>query len=134
MEFWRTADGLPDWMRPFQETIEAAKKYLVSTTRQPDGWNTEALFGDPVEAVRQLKQQRGDGLYVGGVTLPLALANAGLIDEYEFVVYPMVIGRGPRLFEGLVEPLDLQLVGVTEFDSGARAERYVPRGMRGHGE
>ncbi len=134
MEFWRTATDLPAWMRPFQESISAAKKCLVSTTREPDGWNTEALSGDPVEAVRQLKQQAGEGLYVGGVTLPLALANAGLIDEYEFVVYPMVIGRGPRLFDGLTEPLELQLVGVTEFASGARAERYVPVRTSAHGE
>ncbi len=48
MEFWRTAQDLPPWMRPFQEAINAAKKYLVSSTREPDGWNTEALTGDPV--------------------------------------------------------------------------------------
>ncbi len=126
MEFWRTATDLPEWMLPFQVAITAVKKYLVSSTREPDGWNTEGLEGDPVEVVRRLKEQPGSGLYVGGVTLPLALANAGLIDEYEFVVYPMVIGRGPRLFDGLAEPLDLRLVGVTEFASGARAERYVP--------
>lgn len=126
MEFWRSAKDLPSWMRPFKESIDAAKKYLVSTTRDPDGWNTETLSGDPVEAVRKLKEQPGDGLYVGGVTLPRALADAGLIDEYEFVVYPSLVGRGPRLFEGLAEPLDLRLVGITEFASGARAERYVP--------
>lgn len=126
MEFWRTATDLPEWTLPFQVAISAAKKYLVSSTREPDGWNTETLEGDPVEAVRRLKEQPGEGLYVGGVTLPLVLANAGLIDEYEFVVYPMVIGRGPRLFEGLAVPLELRLVGVTEFASGTRAERYVP--------
>lgn len=126
MEFWRTATGLPEWMLPFQETITAARKYLVSSTRVPDGWNTELLPGDPVEAVRRLKDEPGEGLYVGGVTLPRALAEAGLIDEYEFVVYPSVVGHGPWLFEGLTAPLDLRLVGVTEFASGARAERYVP--------
>ncbi len=126
MEFWRTAEDLPPWMRSFRESITAAKKYLVSSTREPDGWNTELIDGDPVEAIRNLKEQPGEGLYVGGVTLPLALADAGLIDEYEFVVYPTLVGRGPRLFEGLVEPLDLRLVDVIEFASGARAERYVP--------
>lgn len=126
MEFWRTAKDLQPWMRPFQEAINSAKKYLVSSTREPNGWNTEALTGDPVETVRRLKEQPGDGLYVGGVTLPLALADAGLIDEYEFVVYPALVGHGPRLFEGLAKPLDLRLVGVTEFASGVRAERYVP--------
>ena len=127
MEFWRTAEDLPAWLQPFKQAIDGAKKYLVSSTREPDGWNTEALTGDPVEAVRKVKEQPGDGLYVGGVTLPLALADAGLIDEYEFVVYPTVVGRGPRLFDGLAEPLELRFVGATEFASGVRAERYVPR-------
>ena len=126
MEFWRTAKDLPTWMQPFADSINAAKKYLVSSTREPDGWNTEALRGDPVEAVRKLKEQPGDGLYVGGVTLPLALADAGLIDEYEFVVYPTLVGHGPKLFDGLARPLDLRHVGTTEFSSGVRAERYVP--------
>lgn len=128
MEFWRTANDLPLWMRPFQESINAAKKYLVSSTRDADGWNTEALAGNPVEAVARLKEQPGEGLYVGGVTLPLALAEAGLIDEYELLVYPTLVGHGPRLFEGLATPLDLRLVGVIEFASGVRAERYVPMG------
>lgn len=130
MEFWRTAHDLPQWMRPFQESINATKKYLVSSTRKPDGWNTEVLTGDPVEAVRKLKELPGDGLYVGGVTLPRALADAGLIDEYEFVVYPTLVGHGPRLFEGLAKPLELRRVETTEFASGARAERYVPTGYR----
>ncbi|EAR25971.1 Pyrimidine Reductase, partial [marine actinobacterium PHSC20C1] len=95
MEFWRTTKDLPPWMHPFQESINAAKKYLVSSTREPDGWNTEALVGDPVEAIRKLKEQPGNGLYVGGVTLPLALADAGLIDEYEFIVSPTLVGHGP---------------------------------------
>lgn len=126
MEFWRTADDLPPWLQPFADAINAARKYLVSSTREPDGWNTEAITGDPVEAIRRLKEEAGDGLYVGGVTLPLALADAGLIDEYEFVVSPTLVGHGPRLFEGLARPLALELVGVTEFGSGVRAERYVP--------
>jgi dihydrofolate reductase len=128
MEFWRTAKDLPLWMQPFQDAINAAKKYLVSTTRAPDGWNTQALTGDPIQAVRKLKEQPGNGLYIGGVALPRALAEAGLIDEYEFVVYPTLVGHGPRLFEGLSEPLHLQHVGTTEFASGVRAERYVPAG------
>jgi dihydrofolate reductase len=128
MEFWRTATDLADWMQPFATTINAATKYLVSSTRRADGWGTENLDGDPVEAVRALKEQPGGELYVSGVTLPRALAEAGLIDEYELVVYPMVIGRGPRLFDGLAEPLDLRHVGTTEFESGTRVERFVPVG------
>ena len=128
MEFWRTAQDLAPWMQPFHAAINGAKKYLVSSTRKPDGWNTESLTGDVVEAVRELKRQPGGELYVGGVTLPTALADAGLIDEYEFIVAPTLVGHGPRLFEGLAEPLRLRLVGTTEFASGVRAERYVPAG------
>ena len=77
--------------------------------------------------MQQLKAQPGDGLFVGGVTLPLALAELGLIDEYELVVQPILAGHGPTLFAGLREPLDLHLVGRQEFRSGAVALRYQPR-------
>lgn len=126
-EGWRTPNpDLPEWMTSFAEKINAAKKYLVSSTREPDGWDTELLPGDPVESVRALKEQPGEGLFVGGVELPRALADAGLIDEYEFVVHPKIGGSGRRVLNGLAQPLELRLVGVTEFDSGVRAERYVP--------
>jgi len=129
MEFWREPPSdLPEWMLPFADAINPAKKYLVSRTREPEGWNTELLHGDVIEAVRALKQHPGRGLYVGGVTLPTALAAAGLIDEYEFVVSPTIAGHGPTLFAGLPEPLALELVGLTEFGSGVRVERYVPLG------
>ena len=78
------------------------------------------------KAVQQLKQEPGEGLYVGGVTLPLALADLGLIDEYEFVVQPVLAGHGPTLFAGLRERLELKLVGRQEFRSGAVALRYQP--------
>ncbi|HEX2384716.1 MAG TPA: dihydrofolate reductase family protein, partial [Acidimicrobiales bacterium] len=82
--------------------------------------------GDLGKAVQQLKQEPGRGLGVGGVTLPLALAELGLIDEYEFVVRPIVAGHGPTLFAGLRERLELNLVGRQEFRSGAVALRYQP--------
>lgn len=125
MEFWRDPPAdLPDWMRPFAATMDRAHKYLVSSTREPDGWNTEALPGDPVDAVRALKQQPGAGLYVGGLTLARTLAAADLLDEVELVVHPRVAGHGPYLFEGLAAPLDLDLVDVTRFNSGIRLEQY----------
>jgi len=64
---------------------------------------------------------------VGGVKLPLALAELGLIDEYEFVVQPRLAGHGPTLFAGLSKPVDLKLVSRLEFGSGAVAMRYEPR-------
>jgi len=127
MEFWRDPPAdLPDWTRPFAVAMNDAHKYLVSSTLKPDGWNTDSLDGDVVHAVRNLKQQAGQGLYVGGLTLARALAEARLIDEYELVVHPRIAGHGPRLFEELADPLDLRLVDLTVFDSGVRVERYVP--------
>jgi dihydrofolate reductase len=130
---WRQAgpaDPLPDWMEPWMEpfalTIDAARKYVVSSTLDQVDWNAELLRGDLRTAVQALKDEPGKGLLVGGVTLPLALAELGLIDEYEFVVQPRLVGHGPTLFAGLSKPLDLRLVGRQEFGSGAVAMRYEP--------
>lgn len=120
-------DWMEPWMQPFAATIDAAKKYVVSSTLEQVDWNSELLRGDLAEAVHRLKQQPGRGIFTGGVMLPKALAELGLIDEYEFVVHPRVVGRGPALFAGLSKPLDLKLVDRIEYGSGAVALRYVPR-------
>ena len=119
---------VPEWMLPFARTIDAAKKYVVSSTLERVDWNAELLRGDLGSAVHELKQQPGEGLYVGGVTLPLALAELGLIDSYEFLVHPRLAGHGPTPFAGLSKYVDLRLVGRQELDSGAVALRYEPVG------
>jgi len=131
---WRAPAGTatrPDWMlpwmEPFARTIDAAKKYVVSSTLKRVDWNAELVRGDLASAVEQLKREPGTGLFVGGVKLPLALADLGLIDEYEFVVHPRLAGHGPTLFAGLSKPVDLRLVNRHEFGSGAVAMRYEPR-------
>ena len=86
------------------------------------------MRGDLGDAVRQLKREPGNGISLGGVMLPLALAELGLIDEYEFVTLPRVAGHGPTLLAGLSQPLDLRPAGRTDFASGAVAVRYVPSG------
>ena len=120
-------EAMPEWMAPFGRTIDAAKKYVVSSTLDRVDWNAELIRGDLGEAVQELKLEPGKGLYVGGVTLPLALAEMGLIDEYEFVVHPRLAGHGPTLLAGLSTHVDLTLVGRQEFSSGAVAMRYEPR-------
>ena len=85
------------------------------------------MRGDLAQAVQQLKQESGKGLLVGGVKLPLALAELGLIDEYEFVVHPRLAGHGPTLFAGLSKHVDLKLVSRQDFSSGAVARRYEPK-------
>jgi dihydrofolate reductase len=117
----------PDWMEPFARTIDAAKKYVVSSTLDRVDWNAELLRGDLGKAVQQLKREPGKGLLVGGVKLPLALAELGLIDEYELVVHPRLAGHGPTLFAGLSNYVDLRLVSRLELGSGAVAMQYEPR-------
>jgi dihydrofolate reductase len=128
----RPATGTwPDWMNewevPFAETIDRAKKYVVSSTLSGVDWNAELVQGDLGQAVQRLKEKPGEGLWVGGVTLPLALADLGLIDEYEFFVQPVLAGHGPTLLAGLRERIQLELVDRNEFRSGAVALRYRPR-------
>lgn len=120
----------PDWMGawqiPFADAIDRAKKYVVSSTLAGVDWNAELLQGDLEQAVQRLKQEPGEGLWVGGVTLPLELANLGLIDEYEFLVQPVLAGHGPTLLAGLRERIQLELVDRREFRSGAVAMQFRP--------
>src|SRR5215468_10206623 len=117
----------PDWMEPFARTIDAKKKYVVSSALDRVDWNAELVRGDLRSTIQQLKRESGKGLLAGGVRLPLALAELGLIDEYEFVVQPRLAGHGPTLFAGLPKHIDLKLVSRLEFSSGAVAMRYEPR-------
>jgi dihydrofolate reductase len=82
---WRgpaPAGARPAWMEPFARTIDAAKKYVVSSTLPGVDWNAELLRGELATAVSALKREPGQGLFVAGVKLPLALTELGLIDEY----------------------------------------------------
>jgi len=129
-EAWRLATRtvvMPEWTEPFARTIDAAKKYVVSSTLDRVDWNSELVRGDLGTAVQQLKHESGKGLLTGGVKLPLALAELGLIDEYELVVHPRIAGHGPTLLAGLSKRVDLKLVSRLEFGSGAVAMRYEPR-------
>jgi dihydrofolate reductase len=126
---WRVRPGVkPDWtkpwMEPFARMIDAAKKYVVSSTLDRVDWNAELVRGDLAKAVQQLKQEPGKGLFTGGLKLPMALTELGLIDEYEFLVHPRIAGHGPTLFAGLSKYVDLKLVSRLEFGSGAVAMRY----------
>lgn len=129
---WRRPDDSvwPDWMKqwevPFAEALDRKLKHVVSSTLDAVDWNAELISGDLGDAVRRLKEQSGEGLSVGGVTLPLALADLGLIDEYTFVVHPVLAGHGPRLLDGLSERARLELVERREFVSGVVAETYLP--------
>lgn len=130
---WRrpTSGEWPDWMSewdiPFAEAIDGAKKYVVSSTLAEVDWNAELVRGDLNQEIQRLKAEPGGSLSVGGVTLPLALADLGLIDEYVFVVQPVIAGHGPSLLAGLRQRIELQLVDRQEFRSGAVVLRLRPR-------
>src|SRR3954453_13855405 len=97
---WRLSTrtvAMPDWTDTFARTIDAKKKYVVSSTLDRVDWNAELVRGNLEKAVQQLKEESGEQLFVGGVKLPLALAELDLIDEYEFVVHPRLAGHGPTL-------------------------------------
>jgi dihydrofolate reductase len=118
-------DWMPEWMIPFARTIDAAKKYVVSNTLDQVDWNAELIRGADLEkTVRRLKREPGRGLGTGGLKLPLALAELGLIDEYEFIVHPRLAGHGPTLFAGLSKYIDLKPISRVELASGALALRY----------
>ena len=117
-------EWMAGWMIPFARTIDAARKYVVSSTLEQVDWNAEIVRGDLATAVRQLKQQPGQGIFVGGEKLALSLTELGLIDEYEFIVHPRLVGHGPTLFAGLTQVVDLALVERIEFASGVVALRY----------
>jgi len=118
-------DWMPEWMQPFARMMDAAKKYLVSSTLNTSEWNTELVRGDLAAFVQQLKQQPGKGIGVSGVQLAMALTELGLIDEYRIVVHTRIVGRRPTLFAGLAKMVDLKLVGREEFGSGAVVLRYA---------
>lgn len=122
----------PEWMGeqeiPFAESIDRARKHVVSSTLSAPDWNAELVQGDLGQAVHGLKQEPGERMFVGGVRLPLALADLGLIDEYVFVVQPVLAGHGPTLLAGLRNRIELELVEREEFGSGAVVLRYRPAG------
>ena len=129
-EAWRLPirpGTIPDWMEPFAHVIDPKKKYVVSSTLGSVDWNAELVRGDLATAVQELKRRPGRGLLTGGVQLPLALAELGLIDEYEFVMHPRIAGHGPTLLAGLSKVVELKPVGRVEFASGVVATRYAPR-------
>lgn len=120
-------EGMPDWVVPFAKVIDVAKKHVVSNTLPSVDWNADLIRGEGLrEAVLALKQQPGRELLTGGVTLPLALAEMGLIDVFDLLVLPHIAGHGPRLMDGLSRGAPLKLVERRELASGALALKYLP--------
>ena len=113
------------------EVLQSARQAVLALEGSAEGKVIDSVTfevrGDLGTAVQQLKREPGKGLFTGGVKLPQALAELGLIDEYEFVVHPRLAGHGPTLLAGLSKYIDLKLVSRLEFHSGAVAMRYEPK-------
>lgn len=115
---------------PVAQTLNAAKKHVASRTRATLNWhNSSLLQGDVVAAVTALKAQPGPDLQViGSGNLIQTLQSASLIDEYHVWTFPVVLGRGKRLFEATARPTALRLVQTRTSTSGTVMSTYVPDG------
>jgi len=111
----------------FARVFDALEKVVFSTTLSSvDGKNTKLVRSSVADEVLSLKHQAGKDICVGSLSLASQLSDRGLIDEYQFVVHPVVAGRGPRLFEtmNLQHRLKLDFVNSKTFNSGVVALCY----------
>jgi len=113
----------------FAKAFDAINKIIVfsQSLASPEGEKTRIVRTSLHDEILKLKREPGKNIFTGGVTIPSQLAELGLIDEYHFVVHPIVLGEGRRLFEGinLQEKLRLELVESKTFKSGCVALRYL---------
>lgn len=113
----------------FGQRLTAFDKVVFSRTLTNADYNTRIVRTPPAEELLKLKQAPGKNIYVGTVSMLPQLAQAGVIDEYHFVVAPVIVGKGPHLVEDgvLAEQLSLELVAAKTFKSGAIALHYKRR-------
>lgn len=118
-------EDAPRAMREWARKLEAKPKYVVSRSRSDFPWhNTFRLDGELRQAVSALKAQTEQGVLVGAPKLATALEELGLLDEYRFVVHPVLSGRGPTLFHGLSSRRRLELLSTQRLESGAQALHF----------
>ena len=114
--------------REFAQTFVSKKKIVFSRSlASADDGNTRIVRTNLRDEILKLKQEPGKPILVGGVDIPSQLIKLGLVDEYRFVIAPIVAGEGRRLMEGvsLPERLRLKLVESKLFKSGSVALRYL---------
>jgi len=109
----------------FADAFGAVPRVVFSRTLEHADEKTRIVRGNLREEILKLKQEPGRSILVGGISLPAELAELGLIDEYRFVVQPIVAGEGRRLLEGLPHRLHLKLVDSKSFGPGCIALRYA---------
>jgi dihydrofolate reductase len=112
----------------FARAFDSVSKIVFSRSLDSaEDNNTRIVRGNLHNEILKLKQEQGKSILVGGVSIPSQLIELGLVDEYRFVVSPIIAGEGTRLLEGvsLREKLQLKLVESKTFQSGCVALRYV---------
>jgi dihydrofolate reductase len=114
----------------FTDKMNSMKKLVASRrTATPLEWNATLIKGDVVEAVKGIKQEPGDDILVyGSRALVHSLMPHSLIDEYRFIVYPLVLGEGKRLFEGDGKRIELDLLSATTTQKGVTLLTYGQKG------
>jgi dihydrofolate reductase len=132
--FWpevaRNNSGSDKAMNDFAHAFLSIKKIVVFS-RSLSGVgekNTRIVHGDLREEILKLKQQEGKNIFTGGVDIPSQLIQLGLVDEYYFVIQPLVVGQGRRLLENFTLQERLQLVDSRIFKSGCIALHYTLKG------
>jgi dihydrofolate reductase len=116
----------PKSMVDFARMLDNKPKYVVSSTLDKVQWNNSFLIKGPLaDEVSKLKLEGKNLVLSASRTLASELARLGLIDEYRLLVHPIVAGRGPRLFEGITDRLDLKLADSRRFSSGVVMLRYT---------
>lgn len=128
--FWpaiaSSGDG-PQFMVDFARKLDQKPKYVVSRTLDHVSWQNSFLLKGPVsEEVPQLTAEGKNLLVNGGPGLGSTLAQLGVVDEYHFLVHPIVAGRGPQLLGGVHDRLNLKLTGTKPFSSGVVLLSYTP--------
>ena len=115
-------------MFKFANTINSIPKIVFSKTLQKVAWNNTRLIREKItEEVRKLKQQPGNSLSIGGITITSNFMKLGLIDEYWFLVQPIILGTGKHLVEGIQDQHNLKLADTKVFNSGVVALHYKTR-------
>lgn len=113
----------------FAQAFDSVQKLVFSKSlTKVDDKNSRLVRTAPEDEIRKLKAEPGKNILLGGVALPSYLADLGLVDEFLFVVAPVVVGEGRRLLEGIKQPHKLKLVDSTPFQSGSVALRYAKQG------
>jgi dihydrofolate reductase len=117
----------PTYMTAFANTLNPMKKIVFSKTLQKAKWNTEVVKEFNPEEIKRMKEQPGRKIVLGGASIAQQFMQHGLIDEFQLLVHPVVLGSGKPFFANLKDRMILKLVSTTTFRSGAVLLVYQPQ-------